>query len=265
MAGNIISGSSKNLVIKWTGSTIVAAYNHGKAESAFVYALETRPGNKGIISGSSDGTVVLWDIKMEKVYTISINEGDYRSLQPKVRSVCEHPDGRVLVGTRASEIIEFSNQGQSRKILNQGHFDFELWGLCEIPNEPSNYLTCGEDMLFAKWDVKTQKQVAKVQLKYQATTIDVNPANSNIAIGCKNGRVVIFDKSLNQLSEITGRTKAISVVKFSPDGAYLAVGGHDTRVFIYPALDNSWKSKASLTGHHSTILSIDFSKDSKVI
>jgi WD40 repeat protein len=184
---------------------------------------------------------------------------------PKVRSVCEHPDGRVLVGTRASEIFEFTNQGNDRKILNRGHYDYELWGLCQVPGEPNMFLTCGMDFMLAKWNTETHEQVNVVEIKYQAKTLDCNPDSGNIAVGCSNGRVLIYDKDLCFVTEIKNRNKEISIVKYSSDGQYLAVGGHDTRIYIYPTGGTRFKAKGVLKGHHSTITHIDWSEDSTVL
>jgi WD40 repeat protein len=111
LGNNIVTGASKNLVIRWSGSTLTQVFQHSKNEKGFVFCINSRPKNSGILSGSSDGTVVLWNDKMEKDYTITINSAGFKSLNPKLRSVAEHKDGRVLVGTRASEVIEFSNKG----------------------------------------------------------------------------------------------------------------------------------------------------------
>lgn len=78
---------------------------------------------------------------------------------PKVRSVCEGAQGQLIVGTRASEIIQFKKSGDSYDkgtLLNIGHYDFELWGLAMIPGS-DDYITCGEDFMLAKWDISAKK------------------------------------------------------------------------------------------------------------
>ena len=60
------------------------------------------------------------------------------------------------------------------------------------------------------------------------------------------------------------RRKEISEIKFSPCSSYLAVGAHDSMIYTYDAKGNFAPLK-KLRGHHSTILHIDFSRDSKAI
>ena len=55
----------------------------------------------------------------------------------------------------------------------------------------------------------------------------------------------------------------IEVMKYSPDGKFLAIGSHDDHIYIYDAetyrmIDKGWK-------HSSYIVGLDWSLDSKVL
>jgi hypothetical protein len=67
----------------------------------------------GLISGGKDGTVVVWKFdggKLTKERTCDLRHPDVKSLNPQVKSVCEHPKGgQILVGTRGGEIVEFGS------------------------------------------------------------------------------------------------------------------------------------------------------------
>jgi WD40 repeat protein len=77
-----------------------------------------------------------------------------------VISVCENAQGDLLLGLRGSEIIMLPKGDQSKAtILNQGHYDLELWGLANHPNSKV-YYTAGEDKLVCKFDVKSRKLVS---------------------------------------------------------------------------------------------------------
>ena len=87
-----------------------------------------------------------------------------------------------------------------------------------------------------------------------------------MAIGCKNGFVLILNP--NDFSStkkvIKDRKEEISVVKFSPDSKLLAVGAHDSEIFIY-SVEKGFKVQTKLRGHHSTITHFDFSTNSNVL
>jgi hypothetical protein len=102
-----------------------------------------RKTKKGIITGGNDGMIIVWNytgaFQQEKSFDIKVQE--VRSLQPKVRSVCEHAaNGMILVGTRGGEIMEFG--GQKPMIHMRSHCDGELWGLASHPNK-AEFITIG--------------------------------------------------------------------------------------------------------------------------
>ena len=233
------------------------------AHSGAIYAIWTQPNADGIISGGKDGLVKFWDLKMTTTRTINVSEqGVFHSMKPMVRAIAEDPNGNVQIGTRGGEIVEVDKQDK-HTIIIQGHFDFELWGLAVHPSKPE-FATVGEDFLLAKWSIANRKQISHVQLEFQGKVIDYNNSGTKLAVGCKNGRVLIIDaNTLKKESEITGRTKEISEIKFSPDDSKIAVGAHDSRIYLYDTI--TYKRLAICKGHHSTITHIDWSVDSQCL
>lgn len=55
----------------------------------------------------------------------------------------------------------------------------------------------------------------------------------------------------------------IEIINFSPNGKYLAVGNHDSTIYIYDTVH--YKHLHSLHGHTAAILDIDWSDDSQYI
>jgi microtubule-associated protein-like 6 len=145
-----------------------------------------------------------------------------------------------LFGTRRSEIVEIKppfEKGRKieAKLLMQGHYHEELWGLAVHPNQLT-FFTCGEDELLAAWDVKNKRIIRCVENGYASITIDIAPNGKFLAVGCVNGRIRIYDpmnlKRLNasgknegvEIAEVIDPDKlVVSLVKFSPKSDYLAV------------------------------------------
>lgn len=75
-------------------------------------------------------------------------------------------------------------------------------------------------------------------MKFQAKTVHVSEQADKVAVGCTNGYVIIYDINLKELARIVDRKKEISELKFSPDGEYLAVGAHDSRIYVYEVKNN---------------------------
>jgi len=51
----------------------------------------------------------------------------------------------------------------------------------------------------------------------------------------------------------------IEVMSYSPDGNYLAVGSHDTNIYIYETLDEGYHLVGKAKKHNATITNIDWS------
>ena len=59
------------------------------------------------------------------------------------------------MGTRGSEIVEFSKNGAA-KVYMRGHFNDELWGLgCD--SRKLEFVTAGEENVVAIWDIKKRQ------------------------------------------------------------------------------------------------------------
>ncbi len=64
----------------------------------------------GLITGSKDGLVVIWDEKLTKVGKIDIKDEKISArlnLNPKYKiiAVCESHKGNIVIGTRGSSIL----------------------------------------------------------------------------------------------------------------------------------------------------------------
>lgn len=82
-------------------------------------------------------------------------------------------------------------------------------------------------------------------------------------IGCKDGTIRIIDQDFKPLLCMQLSKKEISHIKFSPDGTTLAIGSHDTSIYIFSWKDGkiSGKPKFKMSKHSSYIKHFDFTKD----
>ena len=233
--------------------------------TACVNSIWSRASGNGFISGASDGKVIVWDSAFTQSTVIDLASfKEIPIMNPRVRAVCESPDGKKLViGTRSSNIIEVDLAGSGRKCVNYGHFDKELWGLATIPKS-EEVITCGEDFMLAKWDLKTKKMSRLKRIPFMAKVCDVSSDSQMLAIGCVNGKVMILNTTdFSQIKEFSSGTKEISEVKFSPDNKMIAVGSHDSRIRIY--LTNGFKLFSECKKNLSTVTHIDWSVNSQTI
>jgi len=79
-----------------------------EAHKGPVNALYTRVKEVGMISGGNDGMILFWDQSLSPQTKINIKTAQMSATLSsyKIRSICESKIGKLLIGTRGSEIIE---------------------------------------------------------------------------------------------------------------------------------------------------------------
>ena len=249
-----------------------------KGHAKIVYAMCSGLNNQMLITGGADGKVVVWDQGLRKADTFSLNK-DVPLVDPRVRALAINSSNKyIVVGTRGGQIVrmKFSdkNSGRGKKdlfmeVILDSHHSYELWGMAAHPSKPE-FVTCSEDFLVSRWCLVEMRQLVRTHIKYQARVAAIHERASKLAVGCRNGRVLILNYlTLEVTKEIRVSSKEISELKFSPscsEGAsnsgqeWLAVGAHDGKIYIYDA-SKGYKRKAILRGHHSTITHLDFTED----
>jgi WD40 repeat protein len=132
----------------------------------------------------------------------------------------------------------------------ESHSDGEVWGLAVGPN--NLVATCGDDNRIRVWDVYRRQCIHAAPIEYtagdpnppgvgastlattapnqQARAIAISPANGAVVIGCNDGHFSVR-RGLTSISEVVhtghGPSEWIEVMKFSPNGRWLAIGSHD--------------------------------------
>ncbi|XP_055225726.1 echinoderm microtubule-associated protein-like 2 isoform X6 [Gorilla gorilla gorilla] len=179
-----------------------------------------------------------------------------------VRTVAEGHGDTLYVGTTRNSILQGSaHTGFS--LLVQGHVE-ELWGLATHPSR-AQFVTCGQDKLVHLWSSDSHQPLWSRIIEDPARSAGFHPSGSVLAVGTVTGRWLLLDTETHDLVAIhTDGNEQISVVSFSPDGAYLAVGSHDNLVYVY-TVDQGGRKVSRLgkcSGHSSFITHLDWAQDS---
>lgn len=101
----------------------------------------------------------------------------------------------------------------------------------------------------------------------KARSLAVSHDGRLIAVGFNNGGLKVLErtgKGLDQVYWAKHCGTSIDELKFSPDGAYLAVGSHDQVVDVYD-IKKGFVKLSRCVGHSSTITHIDWAADSSVL
>lgn len=191
---NIVGGTHSGQLVIFKDNDLISDKSAHKSACT---AICKRKNGKGFITGGNDGIIITWDSNFNKVFEISLLKDltttKFQSMNTKIRAITEDMNQDITIGTRGGELIEIKKDA-SFGILNRGHFNKELWGLCHLKKR-EEFITVGEDSMLAIFNMNKRKMSSSTKLMFKARCIDCDPNGKRLAVGCKNGYVLILDIS----------------------------------------------------------------------
>lgn len=271
--GNILTGDSEGNILTWGRGvsdsktpgrggaketyTIVA---QAHAHEGSIFALCLRRDGTVLSGGGRDRRLVQWGPGL-----VALQEAEIPEHFGAVRAIAEGLGSELLVGTTKNALLR-GDLAQGFSPVIQGHTD-ELWGLCTHPSQ-NRFLTCGHDRQLCLWDGEGHALAWSMDLKETGLCADFHPSGAVVVVGLNTGRWLVLDTETREIvSDITDGNEQLSVVRYSPDGLYLAIGSHDNMIYIYSVSSCGTKSSrfGRCMGHSSFITHLDWSKDGNFI
>ncbi|XP_069036298.1 echinoderm microtubule-associated protein-like 3 isoform X2 [Lepisosteus oculatus] len=270
--GDVLTGDSEGNILTW-GKSAADVKTLGKgaketyqimrqtrAHEGSVFTLCVLQGGGLLSGGGKDRRVVRWSVDLAPERETEIPEQF-----GAVRTIAEVEGEELLVGTTRNAILRGTFSGGFVAIV-QGHVD-ELWGLATHPSHNS-FLSCGYDRQVCLWNGEEHTLDWSTALEESGLCADFCPKGGVVSVGLNTGRWVVLDLATRQVvSDYTDGNEQLSVMRYSPDGNFLAVGSHDNFIYIYGVSDGGrrYARFGKCTGHSSFITHLDWSKDSKFI
>ncbi|KAG7235431.1 hypothetical protein INR49_002661 [Caranx melampygus] len=264
LTGDVLTGDSEGNILTW-GKSAADIKTLGKgaketfqimrqtrAHEGSVFTLCTLQGGALLSGGGKDRKIIRWsaDLAPERECEIPEKFG-------AVRTIADVDGEELLVGTTRNAILR-GNFSDGFVAIVQGHVD-EMWGLATHPSQ-NIFLTCGHDRQVCLWNAEEHTVDWNINLEEYGLCADF----------CPNGSVVwmVLDLLTREVvSESTDGNEQLSVMRYSPDGSFLAVGSHDNFIYIYNVTESGrrYTRFGKCNGHSSFITHLDWSKDGKYI
>ncbi|XP_054654522.1 LOW QUALITY PROTEIN: echinoderm microtubule-associated protein-like 4 [Dunckerocampus dactyliophorus] len=268
--GDILTGDSGGVLLVWTRNS--AETPTGKGPRAFQISRQVK-GHEGSVfcmcemrsgtlltGGGKDRKIILWDHEIRAERDIEVPD-QYGT----IRAVSEGKGDEFLVGTSRNFILRGTfNDGFMVEV--QGHTD-ELWGLASHPSREL-FLTCAQDRLVCLWNSTDHSLQWSRSVEEHGHCADFHPSGAVVAIGTHSGKWYVLDAETTDLVAIhTDGNEQLSVMRFSVDGALLAVGSHDNFIYVYSVSERGRKYSryGKCSGHSSYITHLDWSPDNNFI
>ena len=141
-----------------------------------------------------------------------------------------------------------------------------VWGLCKAPG---GFVSCGSDGMVCLWssaEGAPSKLLKKVECDSGLRGVTVSASALAVTMDgsvlpSRLGTVQIFSlPDLVFITEFKTAAKIMSLVRFSPDGGTLIVGGADETIYVYAPVEGVWAEKGTITSP-SGCLALDFASD----
>lgn len=280
----VVSSQSDGSLYVWKDRRCVDVKQHAHTGSVSTLFVDKK--KQLVFSGGSDGKICTWNAQLEciKAFDIAHIAGS-AGLKPSLTSTkiqsLQVRDGRILISTAGGEICEIiesltaaatanstgaSSSGSRFLVHVRGHSKGELWGLDVHPSK-IQFATAGDDGCIRLWDAPTRSLLALHVWKSGGLprAVAFSYDGNHIAAGSTDGKVRILTSTLDTvvLEWKCSLLRGVQVLKYSPDGNWLAVGCHDQRVHIFDA--HTYKKHGECRGHSGTVTHMDFSKESLVL
>ncbi len=214
------------------------------------------PSQTEAISAGADGTARVWDLEIGDC--ILVIEGHSGSITDMAITA----DGSLLItasedGTaRASEL----EQGQCLRVLagHQGPIN-------ALALDPFGrfIVTGGSDGSVRVWDLASARALHVLIAPQGATSLALSPCTRYLLVGCVDFSVRVFDILSGQsMGILTGHTRWIAAVAFTPDGKRAVSAAHDGALRVWSL--RSGRCCALMEGHSGRINAMDVSLDGKL-
>ncbi|NXB35477.1 EMAL1 protein, partial [Eulacestoma nigropectus] len=258
--GDTITGDSSGNILVWGKGTNRISHAVQGAHEGGIFALCMLRDGTLVSGGGKDRKLISWNGNYQKIHKTEIPE----QFGP-IRTVAEGKGDVVLIGTTRNFVLQGTLSGDFFPIT-QGHTD-ELWGLAVHSSKPQ-FFTCGHDKHITLWDATTHHPIWNKIIEDPAQSSGFHPSASVVAVGTLTGRWFVFDTETKDLVTVhTDGNEQLSVMRYSPDGNFLAIGSHDNCIYIYGVTENGRKYTriGKCSGHSSFITHLDWSVNSQYL
>ena len=216
------------------------------------------PHGNTIASGSSDGTIRLWDANSGRnIHTLT---GHTES----VLSVAFAPHGNTIASGSYGDTIRLwdVNTGRHLRTLT-GHTD-AVWSVAFSPD--ANTIASGSrDETIRLWDANTGRYIRTLTgHTSEVNSVAFSPHGSTIASGSLDDTIRLWDANTGRyIRTLTGHTDGVLSVAFAPHGNTIASGSSDETIRLWDV--NTGRNIRTLTGHTAHVWSVAFAPDANTI
>jgi WD40 repeat protein len=221
----------------WTQAGVLAGHE------GWVPCLEFTPDGRRALSGSVDGTLILWDVtSREIVHRLTVRGQGLWSLAMS-------PDGQTVLSDSGDNAGEASmmlwdlEMGQEIRAFSRPDppEGTGVSGIAYLPDGRSA-ISCEGDGVLIEWDLETGQEIRRLGQHSSLRTRIVVPPDGRLALTSgMDGTLAFWDLETGEVIRRWGGHGVIFDIALAPDGKTALVGSSDTTIVQWrldiPSLD----------------------------
>ena len=219
----------------------------------FIDACDFSIDGKHIITGSSDQTLKLWDLK-KNILKIFKGHSDW------VKTCAFSPNGKhIISGSDDKTLKLWDIKGNCLKDF-KGHSSSVL--TCAFSPNGKYIISGSSDDSIKLWDLKGNILKTFKGHSNKVNTCSFSPNGKYIISGSSDNTLKLWDLNGNILKTFIGHSGSVWTCLFSPDGKYIISGSSDKILKLWDLKGNILKT---FKGHSDWVRTCIFSSDGKYI
>lgn len=241
----------------WEGLTgLLSDYRIFREHTGAVTCLSTAWSGTRVVSGSSDGSVRIWDVGSEHI--LAARSGHTGGA---VHAVAVSPNGRQVAYVNTEHEIRLWNPAWSAAIQTSPIFlaaERFVEIVCIAYSPHGDYLGAGYGNGSVQvWETATRTPVRKPVIGHEGvvSAVAFSPDGCHIASASHDKTICIwymgegYNHAVSQRATLRGHDSRVTSVCFSHDGTRVISGSGDRTVRVWGMQDGVWQVGHVLRGH----------------
>jgi WD40 repeat protein len=221
-----------------------------------VNALAVTPDGRLAISGSTDKTLKVWDLRSGKeIATLSGHHG-------AVYALAVTPDGRRVVSGSADKTLKVWDLGSGKEIGTlSGHQD--IVSAVAVTSDSRLAISGSTDKTLKVWDLGSGKEIGTLTGHQNAVkALVVTPDGRRVVSGSADQTLKVWDlQSGKEISTFAGHHGDVYALAVTPDGRRAISGSADKTLKVWDL--QSGKEIGTLRGHQDVVSSVAVTPDGR--
>ncbi len=201
-----------------------------------------------IVSGSSSGTIRIWDMNGREL-------ANCRGHESTVYSLCVTADSKIVSGSKDRTVRMWNMQGEALGVC-RGH-EGSISSVCVTKD--GKIISGSQDGTVRIWNM-TGRELARCRHKNAVTSVRMTK-DDKIISGCHDGTIGIWDMEGRELAHCKGHRGPVLTVCITDDGKIIS-GSQDRTVRIW---DMNGIELAVCRGHEFDVFGVTMTADGKII